>query len=115
MGEPKSHIKNSKIGKNSSVAHLSYIGDSIIGKNVNIGAGTVTCNYDGKQKHRTDIGADAFIGSDSMLVAPVKIGDRATTGAGSVVTKDVAADSVMVGVPAYELPESRLKSKKTNT
>jgi bifunctional UDP-N-acetylglucosamine pyrophosphorylase/glucosamine-1-phosphate N-acetyltransferase len=93
-------IKNSYIGEESHIGHFSYIGDTQMGKRVNIGAGTITCNYDGKRKHRTVIGDDVFIGSDTMLVAPVTIGDRARTGAGSVVTKDVPPDSLAVGQPA---------------
>ena len=83
-------VKKSKIGKNSKINHLSYIGDAIIGKNVNIGAGTITCNYDGANKNKTVIGDDAFIGSGSMLVAPVNIGENATIAAGTTVTEDVA-------------------------
>ena len=82
-------IKKSKIGKNSKVSHLSYIGDSILGKNVNVGAGTITCNYDGKNKYKTKILDNAFIGSNSSLVAPVKIGKNTVIGAGSIITKDV--------------------------
>jgi len=96
-------IKKSKIGKQSKVPHLSYIGDAIIGKNSNIGAGTITANYDGKNKSQTIIGDNAFIGSDSTLVAPVKIGDKAITGAGAVVTKDVKSEDVVVGVPAKSM------------
>ena len=93
-------IKNSVLGRGTKSSHFSYIGDAVIGSNVNIGAGTVTCNYDGVRKNQTTIGDDAFIGSDSMLVAPLNIGARASTGAGSVVTKDVPPDSLAVGVPA---------------
>jgi bifunctional UDP-N-acetylglucosamine pyrophosphorylase/glucosamine-1-phosphate N-acetyltransferase len=93
-------IKNSFIGEGSHIGHFSYIGDTQMGKHVNIGAGTVTCNFDGKQKSQTVIGDDVFIGSDTMLVAPVTIGDRARTGAGSVVTKNVPPDSLAVGQPA---------------
>jgi bifunctional UDP-N-acetylglucosamine pyrophosphorylase/glucosamine-1-phosphate N-acetyltransferase len=78
------------------VPHLSYVGDTTIGKRTNIGAATVTANYDGYEKHRTVIGDDVRIGSDTMLVAPVKVGDRAITGAGSVITKDVPAGSLAV-------------------
>ncbi len=81
-------IKNSDIGRGSKVNHLSYIGDSTIGSRVNIGAGTITCNYDGANKHRTVIGDDVFIGSDTQLVAPVTVGKGATIGAGSTITKD---------------------------
>lgn len=93
-------VKNSYIGEGSLIGHFSYIGDSQLGKRVNIGAGTITCNFDGKQKNRTVIGDDAFIGSDTMLVAPVTIGARARTGAGAVVNKDVPPDSLAVGSPA---------------
>ncbi len=82
-------IKNTTIGEGSKVPHLSYIGDATVGKAVNIGAGTITCNYDGEHKHRTVIGDGAFVGSDTMLVAPVTVGAGATTGAGSAIAKDV--------------------------
>lgn len=82
-------IKNSDIGPGSKVPHLSYIGDATIGGGTNVGAGVITANYDGTNKHRTEIGSEAFIGVDTMLVAPVEVGDRAYTGAGSVITKDV--------------------------
>ncbi len=82
-------IKKSKIGKNSRINHLSYVGDAILGKNVNIGAGTITCNYDGKNKNKTKILDGAFIGSNTSLVAPIKIGKNAITGAGSALTKNV--------------------------
>ena len=81
-------IKNSRIGANSKINHLSYIGDTTMGNGVNIGAGTITCNYDGVNKHPTQIGDDVFVGSDSQLVAPVKIGDGATIGAGSTITRN---------------------------
>ena len=87
-------IKKSVIGQGSKVNHLSYIGDSHIGEAVNVGAGTITCNYDGANKHRTVIGDRAFIGSNSALVAPVTIGPGATIGAGSVVTKDAPAEQL---------------------
>jgi len=93
-------VKSSYLGPNTKMGHFSYIGDAQIGANVNIGAGTITCNFDGEHKHPTEIGDDVFIGSDTMLVAPLKIGDRARTGAGSVVTHDVPADTIVVGVPA---------------
>ena len=80
--------------------HFSYVGDSQVGARVNIGAGTITANYDGKKKNRTVIGDDSFIGSDTVLRAPVTIGARAVTGAGAVVTKDVPPDTVAAGVPA---------------
>jgi bifunctional UDP-N-acetylglucosamine pyrophosphorylase/glucosamine-1-phosphate N-acetyltransferase len=93
-------VKNSRLEAGVKMGHFSYIGDAHVGENVNIGAGTITCNFDGKQKQHTEIGADAFIGSDTMLVAPVKIGKGARTGAGSVVTKDVPDYSLAVGMPA---------------
>lgn len=88
--------KKAKIGEGSKVNHLTYIGDSIIGRNANIGAGTITCNYDGVNKFKTEIGDGAFIGSNSSLVAPVKIGANATVGAGSTITSDVADDQLAV-------------------
>lgn len=93
-------VKDSTLGPGVKMGHFSYIGNANIGAETNIGAGTITCNYDGQKKHATEIGANAFIGSDTMLVAPVKIGDGARTGAGSVVTKDVPADMLAVGAPA---------------
>ena len=82
-------VKKSRIGKGSKANHLAYLGDATIGEGSNIGAGVITCNYDGFKKSHTRIGRDVFVGSDTMLVAPVEIGDEAMTGAGSVVTKDV--------------------------
>jgi bifunctional UDP-N-acetylglucosamine pyrophosphorylase / glucosamine-1-phosphate N-acetyltransferase len=93
-------VKKSKIGRETKAQHLSYIGDATLGERVNIGAGTVTCNYDGARKHETIIEDDVKIGSDTMLVAPVRVGRGSKTGAGSVVTKDVPPDSLAVGVPA---------------
>ncbi len=93
-------LKNSTIGAGSKVNHLSYVGDARLGEGVNVGAGTVTCNWDGRAKHETVIGDDAYIGSDTMLVAPVTLGARAATGAGSVVNKDVPDDALAVGAPA---------------
>ena len=87
-------IKKSKIGKNSKISHLSYVGDSMIGKNVNIGAGTITCNYDGKNKNKTKILDGAFIGSNTSLVAPIKIGKNAVIGAGSTLTNNVKDKSL---------------------
>lgn len=89
-------IKNSVISEKTKVNHLSYIGDSDLGENTNIGAGTITCNYDGFKKYRTEIGRNVFIGSNSALVAPVKIADGAIVGAGSVITKDVDSNSLAV-------------------
>jgi bifunctional UDP-N-acetylglucosamine pyrophosphorylase/glucosamine-1-phosphate N-acetyltransferase len=87
-------IKKGDIGKGSKVPHLSYIGDATIGKDVNVGAGTITCNFNGVTKNRTVIEDEAFIGSDSILIAPIKIGKGAYTGAGSIISKDVPADAL---------------------
>lgn len=89
-------IKKSQLEEGTKVSHLSYIGDARVGANANIGAGTITCNYDGFDKYKTDIGAGAFIGSNSALVAPVKIGDGAIVGAGSTVTRNVEKDALVV-------------------
>lgn len=89
-------IKNTSLGKNSKASHLSYLGDSSIGERVNIGAGTITCNYDGVNKHRTVIEDDVFIGSDTQLVAPVTVGEGADIGAGSTVTKDAPAGQLTI-------------------
>jgi bifunctional UDP-N-acetylglucosamine pyrophosphorylase/glucosamine-1-phosphate N-acetyltransferase len=96
-------VKNSYLGPGVKMGHFSYIGDATIGPDVNIGAGTITCNYDGEKKNRTEIGAGAFIGSDTMLVAPVNIGEGARTGAGAVVTKNVADHTLAVGIPARSI------------
>jgi bifunctional UDP-N-acetylglucosamine pyrophosphorylase/glucosamine-1-phosphate N-acetyltransferase len=87
-------VKKSAIAKGSKVNHLSYIGDATIGEGVNIGAGTITCNYDGANKHKTKIKSGVFVGSGSQLVAPLTIGEGATIGAGSVITKDAPADKL---------------------
>ncbi|MBF9034210.1 bifunctional UDP-N-acetylglucosamine diphosphorylase/glucosamine-1-phosphate N-acetyltransferase GlmU [Rhodobacterales bacterium HKCCE2091] len=89
-------VKNAEIAPGAKVNHLSYIGDASVGEATNIGAGTITCNYDGVFKHRTEIGARAFIGSNTMLVAPVKVGDEALTASGSVITEDVPAGGLAV-------------------
>lgn len=96
-------VKESYLGPGTKMGHFSYIGNAKIGKDVNIGAGTITCNYDGERKNPTEIGDEVFIGSDTMLVAPVKIGDRSVTGAGAVVTHDVPEDTLVMGVPAKEI------------
>ena len=93
-------MKNSTLGPGSKMGHFSYLGDATVGKDVNIGAGTITCNYDGERKHKTVIHDGAFIGSDTMLVAPVEIGAGARIGAGSVVTHDIPAGAIAYGVPA---------------
>ena len=93
-------VKNARLGRDVKMGHFSYIGDAEVGDGANIGAGTITCNYDGEAKHRTVVGRGAFIGSDTMLVAPVTIGDGARTGAGSVVTRDVPPGASAVGAPA---------------
>ena len=93
-------MKKSRLGSKSKAMHLTYLGDAEVGERTNIGAGTVTCNYDGKSKHPTVIENDVKIGSDTMLVAPVRIGARSVTGAGSVVTEDVPPDTLVAGVPA---------------
>jgi bifunctional UDP-N-acetylglucosamine pyrophosphorylase/glucosamine-1-phosphate N-acetyltransferase len=89
-------VKNSELGAGSKANHLAYLGDSTVGAAVNVGAGTVTCNYDGANKHRTEIGDGAFIGSGSMLVAPVSVGEGATIGAGSTITKPAPAGKLTV-------------------
>ena len=93
-------VKKSRLGPGTRVGHFTYLGDATLGANVNIGAGTITCNYDGVKKNPTIIGDGAFIGCDSMLVAPLTIGARAVTGAGAVVTHDVPDDTLVVGMPA---------------
>jgi len=93
-------VKESVLGPGVKMGHFSYVGDTTIGENSNIGAGTVTCNFDGKNKNKTIIGGDVFIGSATMLVAPIQLGDGSRTGAGSVVTRDVADHTLVAGVPA---------------
>jgi len=93
-------VKKSKIGRGTKSMHLTYLGDATIGDHTNIGAGTVTCNYDGKQKHPTIIEDNVRIGSDTMLVAPVRVGEGSVTAAGSVITEDVPARTLVAGVPA---------------
>lgn len=98
-------VKNSKLGKKASASHLAYIGDATVGDEANIGAGTITCNYDGFEKHRTEIGARAFVGSNSTLIAPVTIGEGAVVAAGSVITKDVPADALAIAREHQEIKE----------
>ncbi len=108
-------IKNSKIGKGSKVSHLSYIGDTTMGKNINVGAGTICCNYDGVKKHQTIIDDDAFIGSGTQLVAPVKIGAHATIGAGSTITEDAPKNKLtlartkQITIDHWESPRTKKK------
>jgi bifunctional UDP-N-acetylglucosamine pyrophosphorylase/glucosamine-1-phosphate N-acetyltransferase len=96
-------IKKSELARRVKVSHLSYIGDATIGEGTNVGAGTITCNFDGKRKHATIVGRDVAIGSNTSLIAPVRIGDGALTGAGSVVTKDVPSGERVAGNPARPL------------
>lgn len=105
-------VKDSLLGPGVKMGHFSYIGNATIGEGTNIGAGTITCNFDGENKFPTIIGEDVFIGSDTMLVAPVTIGAGARTGAGAIVTKDVAPDTLVVGMPARAIRKLERKSKK---
>ncbi|MGY9050364.1 N-acetylglucosamine-1-phosphate uridyltransferase [Puniceibacterium antarcticum] len=114
-------VKNAQLGEGVKANHLTYIGDADIGERTNIGAGTITCNYDGVFKHRTTIGADAFIGSNTMLVAPVTVGDGALTGSGSVITKDVPGGALALGRAVQVTKEGQarrlfdmLKARKAN-
>jgi bifunctional UDP-N-acetylglucosamine pyrophosphorylase/glucosamine-1-phosphate N-acetyltransferase len=107
-------VKDSTLHEGVKMGHFSYIGNATIGARTNIGAGTITANYDGEKKHPTEIGEDAFIGSDTMLIAPLKLGDGARTGAGAVVTKNVPEDTLVVGMPARAIRKVQRKSKKTN-
>jgi bifunctional UDP-N-acetylglucosamine pyrophosphorylase/glucosamine-1-phosphate N-acetyltransferase len=104
-------VKNSQLGPGAKMGHFSYMGDATVGRDANIGAGTITCNYDGEKKHHTEIGEGAFIGSDTMLVAPVRIGKGARTGAGSVVTRDIPDYSVAVGAPARVIRKLKAKDE----
>ena len=99
-------MKASRVGARTRVGHFSYLGDADVGSDVNIGAGTITANYDGVSKHRTTIGDGAFIGSDSMLVAPLRVGAGARTAAGAVVTRDVPEGAHAIGVPARIRPDA---------
>ena len=107
-------VKDSTLGPGVKMGHFSYIGNAQVGANTNIGAGTITCNYDGEKKYPTEIGEDAFIGSDTMLVAPVKLGNGARTGAGAVVTKNVPDDTLAVGMPARAIKKLQRRPKKEN-
>ena len=108
-------IKKSSVDRGSKINHLSYVGDTRMGAKVNVGAGTITCNYDGANKHLTEIGNDVFIGSDTQLVAPVKVGDGATIGAGSTITREVPAGELVLSRapqqvrPGWKRPVKRAK------
>ena len=102
-------VKNSNIGAGTKSHHFSYLGDADVGEKVNIGAGSITANYDGKAKHRTRIGKGAFIGSDTIMRAPVTVGEGAFTGAASLVTRDVPDGKMALGVPA------RIRTRKSKT
>lgn len=106
-------VKNSHLGEGAKAGHLAYLGDADIGSRTNIGAGTITCNYDGANKFRTVLGEDVFIGSNSSLVAPVSLGDGATTGAGSVITADVPAGTLALGRARQALIEGWQRPQKT--
>jgi bifunctional UDP-N-acetylglucosamine pyrophosphorylase/glucosamine-1-phosphate N-acetyltransferase len=102
-------IKKAKLGKGAKANHLSYIGDAVVGAGSNIGAGTITCNYDGYEKHLTDIGENVFVGSNTSLVAPVKVGSGANIAAGTVVSAEVPAEALAIGRPAFEIREGWAK------
>ena len=107
-------LKNAKIAEGAKIPHLSYIGDAVIGSEANIGAGTITCNYDGFEKFMTRIGSKAFIGANTSLVAPVKVGDHSVTGAGSTITDDVARHSLALSrLPQYAIKNWSKKNKKS--
>ncbi len=109
--------KNTSFASHSKASHLSYVGDATVGQHVNIGAGTITCNYDGAHKHKTIIGDDVFIGSNTNLVAPLTIGDHATIGAGSTIRKDAPpheltlTESVQKTVKNWKRPNKKEKNK----
>jgi bifunctional UDP-N-acetylglucosamine pyrophosphorylase/glucosamine-1-phosphate N-acetyltransferase len=104
--------KNAEIGDRVSMAHLSYVGDASVGENTTIGAGTITCNYDGFEKHRTTIGRGAFIGSNVTIIAPVVIGDGAVVAAGSVVTENVPGDALAIARAPQEVKEGWAKERR---
>jgi bifunctional UDP-N-acetylglucosamine pyrophosphorylase/glucosamine-1-phosphate N-acetyltransferase len=106
-------LKKTKLGRGAKASHLTYLGDATVGAGANIGAGTITCNYDGQKKHHTNIGEGAFVGSNSTLVAPVTIGEGAYTAAGSVITKNVSADALAIGrARQEEKPEWARRRRK---
>ena len=104
-------VKKSIIGRNSKVNHLSYVGDSLLGKKINIGAGTITCNYDGMKKNKTIIGDEVFVGSNSSLVAPIKLKNKSVVGAGSVITKNVSEGTLAL-TRAEQIEIKNYKRKK---
>jgi bifunctional UDP-N-acetylglucosamine pyrophosphorylase/glucosamine-1-phosphate N-acetyltransferase len=105
--------KATSVGAGSDIHHVAYLGDAVLGTNVNIGAGTITCNYDGVRKHATIIGNDVFVGCDTMLIAPVELGNGSRTGAGAVVTRSVPAGQTVVGVPARtHVTDGRAQSRE---
>ena len=106
--------KNAKLGAQSKANHLSYLGDADIGERVNIGAGTITCNYDGANKHQTQIGDDVFVGSDTQLIAPISIGRGATIGAGSTLTQSVAPEQLVLTRAATRKVEQWRRPKRKN-
>jgi bifunctional UDP-N-acetylglucosamine pyrophosphorylase/glucosamine-1-phosphate N-acetyltransferase len=105
-------LKNASLGEKVAASHLSYIGDADVGAGTNIGAGTVTCNYDGKRKHRTTIGSNSFIGTNSTLVAPIVIGDGAYIAAGSPITVDVPADSLAIARSRPEIKPGWARARR---
>jgi bifunctional UDP-N-acetylglucosamine pyrophosphorylase/glucosamine-1-phosphate N-acetyltransferase len=107
-------IKKSTVARGSKINHLSYIGDTTVGSKVNIGAGTITCNYDGAYKHRTIIGDNAFIGSDTQLVAPVEVGKGATIGAGSTITRDTPEEELTLSRSSQKTITGWKRPKKSN-
>ena len=109
---PFTEIKKSVIGKNAKVSHLSYIGDADLGEEVNVGAGVITCNFDGKNKHKTVIGPKSFVGSNVNLIAPVKVGAGSILGAGSTITQDVPAHSLSLERAPQVIKKGWTKKKK---
>jgi bifunctional UDP-N-acetylglucosamine pyrophosphorylase/glucosamine-1-phosphate N-acetyltransferase len=111
-------IKKSQVASKSKINHLSYVGDATVGSRVNIGAGTITCNYDGANKHRTLIGDDVFVGSDTQLVAPVNIAEGTTIGAGSTITKDTPAETLtlsrskQISIEGWQRPVKKPKDEE---
>ena len=104
-------IKNATLKPGAKANHLTYVGDATVGERANLGAGTITCNYDGANKHHTEIGADAFVGSNSALVAPVSLAAGTTIGAGSTITKDVAQGLALTRAKQTEIPGFKRPTK----